>query len=73
MHECEFANIATTLMRDIFVVAIHDDHLGEHLFAEDASQLTFDMALAKAEAFECAWQEQGVVAQSSEVNNVNHG
>ncbi len=71
-HECEFANDATTLMRDIFVVGIYDDRLGERLLAEDASKLTFDMALAKAEAFERARQEQGVVARSSEVNSITH-
>ena len=49
------------------MVGIHDDHLGKRLLAKDVSQLTFDMALAKAKAFECAWQEQGVVARSSEV------
>ena len=50
------------------MVGIHDDCLGEHLLTKDASQLTFDMALAKAEAFEHAWQEWGVVRRSSEVN-----
>ena len=74
MHECEFTNDATTLVRDIFVVSIHDDHLGERLLAKDVSQLTFDMALAKAKAFECAWQDWEVAkAQSCEANNVNYG
>ena len=40
------------MLRDIFVVGIRNDMLGEKLLAEESSTLTFDNALARAEAFE---------------------
>ena len=63
-QECDFGANATILMRDIFVVGIKDDRLGERLLAENATELTFDLALTKAEAFERARVERGAVAQS---------
>ena len=54
VRECGFDSAQLTLLRDIFVCGVYDDRLGERLLAEDASTLTFETALAKAEAFERA-------------------
>ena len=58
--QCNFAN-ATEMLRDVFVLGIHDDRLGERLLTEDAQTLTFDKALAKAEAFERASSDRSKV------------
>lgn len=50
--ECDLASSASTLLRDIFVIGVADDRLGERLLSEDATTLTFELAVAKAEAFE---------------------
>ena len=63
-QECDFGVNASTLMRDIFVVGIKDDRLGERLLAENATDLTFDLALTKAEAFERARMERGAMAHT---------
>lgn len=68
-RECDFGPSAATLMRDIFVVGIRDDRLGERLLAEDAATLTFDIALSRAEAFERARLERGAVS-SAETNSL---
>ena len=65
IHECDFGESANTLLRDIFVTGIRNNHLGERLLAEDAQLLTFDSAIAKAEAFERARVER----QSFNPNN----
>ena len=52
--ECDIGGSASILMRDIFVVGIRDDRIGERLLAEDAQTLTFDKALAGDEAIERA-------------------
>jgi hypothetical protein len=51
--ECNFTNSAE-LLRDIFVIGVKNDRLGERLLTEDASKLTFDEAVAKATAVERA-------------------
>ena len=63
-QECDFGVNVSTLMRDIFVVGIKDDRLGERLLAENATDLTFDLALTKAEAFERARMERGAMAHT---------
>lgn len=50
--ECDLDSCASTLLRDIFVIGVANDRLGERLLAEDAKTLTFELAVAKAEAFE---------------------
>lgn len=68
--ECQFGTYLETMQRDIFVVGIRDDRLGERLLAESASTLTFDAALARAEAYERARTERSAVAgHSSSVNS----
>ena len=72
-QQCDFGDTASTLLRDIFVVGVHDDRLGERLLAEKAADLTFDNALGKAEAFERARVERGAVASAAaDINNVSH-
>ena len=56
--ECAFGANRETLLRDIFVIGILNDRLGEKLLAEDENTLTFDLAIKKAEAFERARQER---------------
>ena len=58
--DCSFGQSSNreTLLRDIFVTGVFNDRLGEKLLAEDASTLTFDLAIRKAEAFERARQER---------------
>ena len=56
--DCEFGAYRDILLRDIFVIGIFDDRLGEKLLAEDESSLTFDLAIRKAEAFDRARQER---------------
>ena len=64
IKECDFtAAIGATLLRDIFVVGIYSNILGERLLAEDASTLTFDKAINMAEAFERARSERQTVEQ----------
>ena len=55
--DCEFRDTAT-MQRDIFVIGVANDRLGEHLLTEDAAILTFDAAVAKAEAVERACQDR---------------
>lgn len=59
--DCNFGSSLTTMLRDIFVVGVRDDRLGERLLAESADTLTFDNALVKAESFERARTERGAV------------
>ena len=53
-RECDFGVQSATLLRDIFVIGVRDDLLGERLLAEDSKTLTFESALARAEAAERA-------------------
>lgn len=52
--ECEFAAACPELLRDIFVIGVKNGRLAEQLLALEATALTFDIALRKAEAFERA-------------------
>ena len=53
--DCEFASAQlNTLLRDIFVIGVKNDRIGERLLTEDSSTLTFESALARAEAAERA-------------------
>ena len=55
VKECSFgANIAATLLRDMFVMGIFAKALGEKLLSLDDTKLTFDKAVQMAEAFERA-------------------
>ena len=74
-QECDFGTSAYTLLRDIFVIRVRNNRLGERLLSEDAAELTFDTALTKAEAFERARTKRGVVATNSgvETNFVARG
>ena len=58
--DCDFSDSAT-MLRDIFVIGVANDRLGENLLTEDASTLTFDTAVAKAEAVERACRDRGRV------------
>ena len=51
------------MLRDIFVIGVRDDRLGERLLSEDASTLTFEEAINRAEAFERARTERRTVHQ----------
>lgn len=57
--ECDLGSTAAVLLRDIFVIGVMDDRLGERLLAEDSKTLTFELALAKAESYERAKLERG--------------
>ena len=59
--ECEFGANLHTMLRDIFVIGVKDNTLGERLLSEDSSTLTFEAALQKAEAFERARSERRTV------------
>lgn len=70
-NDCDFgANLSTTL-RDIFVIGVRDDRLGERLLSEDASTLTFEEALKRGEAYERARQERRTVHHGESVHAVN--
>lgn len=56
--DCNFGASTNELLRDIFVCGVRDDKLGEKLLTEDASTLTFELAIRKAEAFERARLER---------------
>lgn len=56
--DCSFGANRETLLRDIFVIGVFNDRLGEKLLAEDATTLTFELAVRKAEAFERAREER---------------
>ena len=58
--DCAFTDCAT-MLRDIFVIGVSNDRLGENLLTEDASTLTFDTAVAKAETIERALRDRGRV------------
>ena len=49
-----------TLPRSIFVIGVFNDCLGEKLLAEEETELTFDLAVRKAEAFEHTRQERAL-------------
>ena len=73
--ECDFGAILQNMLRDIFVIGVRDNNLGERLLSEDSSTLTFDSAIPKAEAFERARAERRTVTlqpQPITVNSVQH-
>lgn len=45
--ECDFGPSMHTMLRDIFVIGIKDDNLGERLLSEDASKLISKMHLKR--------------------------
>ena len=55
--ECNFGANQEELLRNIFVCGVHNDRLEERLLA-DESKLNFNIALAKAEAFERSQEER---------------
>ena len=57
------------------MIRVCDNQLGKCLLTEEAAELTFDMALMKAEDFKCACTKYGVVATNSgmETNFVARG
>ena len=65
MTQCDF-NAATSLilLRDIFVCGIYSNMLGERLLSEDAATLTFENAIARAEAWERARSDRQTVGSS---------
>ena len=65
--ECNFDTQLQTMLRDILVIGVRDDVLGEMLLAEDASSLTFDTALSRGEAFERARVERNQATKDSTV------
>ena len=64
-RECDFGAHSATLLRDIFVIGVRDDLLGERLLAEDSASLTFESALARAEAAERARSDRRAAFSSS--------
>lgn len=69
--ECGFDTNLQTMLRDIFVIGVRDNNLGERLLSENSSSLTFEQALQKAEAFERARNERRNV-HAPNVNAVSH-
>jgi hypothetical protein len=65
--ECDFGTQLQAMLRDILVIGVRDDVLGERLLAEDASSLTFDTALSRGEAFERARVERTQATKDSTV------
>ena len=57
-RDCDFGDKATEMLRDIFVIGVRDDRLGERLLSEDATTLTFEDAIRRTEAFERARTER---------------
>ena len=56
--------------RNIFVIRVCDDRLGERLLFEDANTLTFDNALHRVEAFKRARSERQHVGHSTAALNL---
>ncbi len=71
IKDCGFADeMATTLLRDIFVCGVSATVLGERLMAEDPDKLTFERAIQMAESFERAradWKSVGAGRQDGGV------
>ena len=58
--DCAFGDNKMTLLHNIFVISVFNDRLGEKLLAEEETELTFDLVVKKAEAFEHARQERAL-------------
>ena len=67
--ECNFSNAAENL-RDMFVIGVANDRLGERLLAEDDTKLTFDLAVSKATQAERAAIDRSVMNANKNVNQV---
>ena len=59
--DCDFGEAQSALLRDIFVIGVCSDRIGERLLTEDASTLTFEGALARAEAAERAMVDRRTI------------
>ena len=68
--DCNFGDNKSTLLRDIFVIGIFNDCLGERLLADETT-LTFDLAIKKVEAFDRARQEC-TSSKSATISAVQH-
>ena len=66
--DCDFGISLDTMLRDIFVIGVWNDKLGESLLALDASTLTFAVAVQKSEAFERARSERHKVGHNQDVH-----
>lgn len=62
--DCCFKDVGENL-RDKFVLGIFDSNLGERLLTEDASTLTFELALQKAQAYERARRDRQSVESNA--------
>ena len=67
-RECDFGATLAQMLCDIFVIGVRDDQLGERLLSEDASVLTFEEAIKRAEAFKRARTEWRTVHQEVSIN-----
>ena len=62
-RECNFCN-SSEMLRDIFIIGIRDDRLGEKFLSEDASKLTFEEAVRRAQIHERAVADRSKVTAS---------
>lgn len=68
--DCGF-NETATILRDIFVIGIRNDVIGERLLMEDAATLTFEGAIARAEAAERAMDDRKHMASNVSINSLS--
>ena len=61
--ECKFTNSAE-MLRDIFIICVSDNQLGERFLMEDLDKLTFEVAVNKAEIIEKAHSNRNSVNSS---------
>lgn len=69
-QRCDFGGSMETMLRDILVIGVKDNALGEKLLGEDATKLTFDTAVRQAEAFERARSERRNVSSAAQCQAV---
>lgn len=55
--ECSFSN-PPEMLRDVFVMGVYNDRLGERLLTDDADKLTFEAAVSRSQAFERATNDR---------------
>ena len=67
--DCQFSN-ASEMLRDVFVIGVRNDHLGERLLSEDASTLTFEAAVNRAETVERATKARSLMTNASTPHTV---
>ena len=67
--DCQFSN-ASEMLRDVFVIGVRNDHLGERLLSEDASKLTFEAAVNRAETVERATMDRSLMTNASTPHSV---